>query len=79
MMTSIFLFFFLITTLISAFLYHRTNQEVHLVLAVFSGIVCLLWGLIVAHWSILLISLLVLLSIPTPIIKPKAVNIYHNR
>ena len=66
----------LVTALISALLYQRTNQEIHLVLAVASAAVCLVWGLIIAHWSIHLLSLLALFFFRDPILK--TVEIYND-
>ena len=76
MIFPIFPVLFLVTALVSVFLYQRTNQEIHLVLAVASGIVCLLWGLVIAHWSIHLLSLLALLFLRNPILK--TVEIYSD-
>jgi hypothetical protein len=73
-MIPIFPILLLITALISICLYQRTDQEIHLVLAIFSAIIGLIWGLIIAHWSIHLFSLLVLICLPTPILKNKTVN-----
>jgi hypothetical protein len=78
MMISIFPLLLLITALISIFLYQYTNQEIHLVLAVFSAIICLLWGLMIAHWSIHLLSLLALFCFRTPVFQNKTVNIYDD-
>lgn len=79
MITHIFPLLFLITAVISIYLYQRTNHEIHLVLAVFSAAICLLWGLMIAHWSIHLLSLLALIYFRVPIFKPKTVNIYQER
>ncbi len=76
MIFPIFPFLLLVTALISAFLYQRTNQEIHLVLAVASASACLLWGLVIAHWSIHLLSLLALLFLRNPILK--TVEIYND-
>ena len=50
------------TALINIFLYLRTANDIFGVLAVGMTICCLIWGLVIAHWSIHLLTLLVLLG-----------------
>jgi multidrug efflux pump subunit AcrB len=70
-------FLLFVTALVSIFLYQRTNQEIYLVLSVSSAIICLLWGLAIAHWAIHLVSLLALLFLRTPVLK--TVEIYEDK
>lgn len=76
MMVSLFLILLFLSTFGSLVLYLRTNHDIHLVLALFCGIIFLVSSLIVAHWSIHLIGLLALLCFRIPIFTPKAVEIY---
>ncbi|AFZ35667.1 hypothetical protein Sta7437_2117 [Stanieria cyanosphaera PCC 7437] len=67
MMIPMFPLLLLITALGSIILYLRTAHDIFGVLAVGTTIVCLIWGLIIAHWSIHLLALLALLFIRKPI------------
>ena len=51
------------TALVNLFLYLRTANDIFGVLAVGMTICCLIWGLVIAHWSIHLLALLVLLGL----------------
>ena len=55
-----------ITTLVSIILYLRTANDIFGVLSVVMAISCLMWGLVVAHWSFLLLALAALLFIRKP-------------
>ncbi|WP_066346272.1 hypothetical protein [Geminocystis sp. NIES-3708] len=77
MMIPLFLTMLLLTTITSIFIYQRTNQEVHLVLALFTAIIFLIWGLAIAHWSIHILALLALLCIRIPLFSPKTIKIYE--
>ena len=50
-----------LTALLNLFLYLRTANDIFGVLAVGMTICCLIWGLVIAHWSIHLLALLALL------------------
>lgn len=50
-----------LTALFNLFLYLRTANDIFAVLAAGMTICCLIWGLIIAHWSIHLLALLALL------------------
>ncbi|BAQ61676.1 hypothetical protein GM3708_2082 [Geminocystis sp. NIES-3708] len=76
-MIPLFLTMLLLTTITSIFIYQRTNQEVHLVLALFTAIIFLIWGLAIAHWSIHILALLALLCIRIPLFSPKTIKIYE--
>lgn len=56
----------LITTLGSVFLYFRTNNDIFAVLTTVLAIACLIWGLVVAHWSIHLLCLFALFFLRKP-------------
>ena len=63
------------TALINIFLYLRTANDIFGVLAVGMTICCLIWGLVIAHWSIHLLCLILLLKFKSPAIILKAVQI----
>ena len=67
MMLPIFPILFLLTSLGSIILYLRTAHDMFAVLAVITAIVCLIYGLVMAHWSVHLLALLALLVIRKPI------------
>jgi len=77
-MITLFMSLLLLTTIVSALIYQRTNQEIHLVLSIFTAIVLMVWGLAVAHWSIHIIALLTLLCIRIPIFQSKPLNLSNN-
>ena len=55
----------LFTTVGSLLLYWRTANDIFGVLAVVMAIACLIWGLVIAHWSLHLLFLgALLLSSP---------------
>ncbi len=74
-MVSLFLVLLFLTTLVSLFLYFRTNHDIHLVLGVSSGIIFILWSLIVSHWSIHLLGLLALICLRIPALNPQPAEI----
>lgn len=59
----------IVTALGSVFLYLRTSHEIYGVLAIGTAIVCLIWGLVVAHWSIHVVTLLLLFKFKSPLLK----------
>ena len=67
MMLPIFLVLLLVTALGSLVLYLRTAHDIFAVLATGTAIVCLIWGLVIAHWSIHLLALFALLLIKNPV------------
>lgn len=77
MMISLFMMLLFLTTIISAFIYQRTNQDIHLVLAIFTAIIFFVCALAMAHWSIHMFALLTLLCIRIPFFNAKTVNIYE--
>ncbi|MDJ0744244.1 MAG: hypothetical protein QNJ32_12890 [Xenococcaceae cyanobacterium MO_167.B27] len=56
----------LATTIGSVIWYLRTNNDIFAVLAVGMALACLVWGLVVSHWSIHLLALLALLFLRQP-------------
>jgi hypothetical protein len=52
----------LIIALVSIVIYQKTSQEVTKMLLAGGAIVCLIWGFAIAHWSIHLLCLLLLLN-----------------
>jgi hypothetical protein len=59
-------FILLIIALGSILIYQKTSHEVTRVLMAGSAIVCLIWGFAIAHWSIHLLSLILLLKLKSP-------------
>ncbi|GAB4528455.1 MAG: hypothetical protein Tsb0014_09780 [Pleurocapsa sp.] len=55
-----------VSAIISIFLYLRTAHDIFGVLAVVMTISCLIWGLVIAHWSIHLLALLALFGFRKP-------------
>jgi hypothetical protein len=67
MMLPVFPFLFFIISIGSIFWYQRTDNDIFVVLAAASAFTCLIWGLIIVHWSIQLLSLIVLLRFGSPV------------
>ena len=57
-----------LTALGSFFWYRQTGNDTYGVLAVASALACVIWGFVVAHWSIHLLSLLLLYKFRSPIL-----------
>ncbi|ACK68803.1 conserved hypothetical protein [Gloeothece citriformis PCC 7424] len=74
MMLPIFPILLLITSIGSGLWYQKTDNDIFGVLAVASAAACLIWGLVIAHWSIHLLGLLVLLKFRTPILEWVQIN-----
>lgn len=64
----------LVTAIGSVLWYQHTANDIFGVLAAASAIACLVWGLVIAHWSIHLLSLIVLLKVRAPIMSLVQVN-----
>lgn len=79
MMISLFMILLLFTSVLSAFIYQRTNQDIHLILSIFTAIIFVIWGLAIAHWSIHIFALLALLCIRIPEFRGKTVNVYNSK
>ena len=67
MMLPIFPLLFLLTSLGSLLWYQRTDNDIFGVLAVASALACVIWGLVISHWLIHILSLIVLLTFRVPI------------
>ena len=65
----------LITAIASIFVYLRSNNDIFALLAVGMSVTCLIWGLVIAHWSIHLLALLALMFVGRPV----AVATVNNR
>jgi len=46
--------------LVSIWYYQRTANDIYRVLSAMTAVICLIWGFAIAHWSIHLLSLLLL-------------------
>jgi hypothetical protein len=57
----------LVTAIASIVIYLRTNNDIFALLAVGMSVTCLIWGLVIAHWSIHLLALLAVLFIGRPV------------
>ncbi|MEM8720636.1 MAG: hypothetical protein AAGE84_15265 [Cyanobacteria bacterium P01_G01_bin.39] len=60
-------FLLLLTAVASIFVYLRTNNDIFALLAVGTSICCLIWGLVIAHWSVHILALLALLFVGKPV------------
>lgn len=56
-----------ITAIASIVIYLRTNNDIFALLAVGMSVSCLVWGLVIAHWSVHLLALLALLFVGKPV------------
>ncbi len=79
MMLAIFPLLLLVTSIGSILWYQRTDNDIFWVLAVASALAGIIWGLVIAHWSIHLISLIVLLKFRTPILSAIQVKVGSNK
>lgn len=59
-------FLLLVTAIASTVIYLRTNNDIFALLAVGMSVACLIWGLVIVHWSVNLLALLALLFIGRP-------------
>ena len=57
----------LVTAIASIVVYLRTNNDIFALLAVGMSVTCLIWGLVIAHWSVHLLALLALMFIGKPV------------
>ena len=57
----------LVAAIANIVIYLRTDNDIFALLAVGMSIACLIWGLIIAHWSIHLLALLAVLFIGRPV------------
>ena len=64
-----------VAAIASIVIYLRTDNDIFALLAVGMSLICLVWGLVIAHWSIHVLALFALLFIG----KPVAVATVDNR
>jgi hypothetical protein len=64
---SIFPFLFLLTAIVSIVIYLRTSNDIFVLLGVCMALSCLIWGLVIAHWTIHLLALLAILFFSKPV------------
>ena len=57
----------LVTAIANIIIYLRTNNDIFALLAVGMSVTCLIWGLVIAHWSVHLLALLAVLFIGRPV------------
>ena len=57
----------LVTAIASIVIYLRTDNDIFALLAVGMSVSCLIWGLVIAHWSVHLLALLAVLFIGRPV------------
>ena len=57
----------LVTAIASIVIYLRSNNDIFALLAVGMSVTCLIWGLVIAHWSVHLLALLAILFIGRPV------------
>lgn len=60
-------FLLLITTIASIVIYFHTSSDIFALLGVCMAICCVIWGLIMVHWLIHILTLLTLLFILKPV------------
>lgn len=57
----------LVAAIASIVIYLRTDNDIFALLAVGMSIACLIWGLVIAHWSVHLLALFAVLFIGKPV------------
>ncbi len=57
----------LVTAIASIVIYLRTDNDIFALLAVGMSVTCLIWGLVIAHWSVHLLALLALMFVGRPV------------
>ena len=58
----------LVTAIASIVIYLRTDNDIFALLAVGMSVSCLIWGLVIAHWSVHILALLALLFVGRPVV-----------
>jgi hypothetical protein len=66
MIVPLFPILLLVTAVLSILWYQRTANDIYGVLAVGSAVICVIWGLVIAHWLVHLLSLAILLRLISP-------------
>lgn len=62
-----FLILLLVTAIVSIVIYLRTDNDIFGLLGVGMSVSCLIWGLVLAHWSIHILALLALFFVGKPL------------
>ena len=75
MMLPIFPLLFLITSIGSVIWYQRTENDIFGVLAFASALACVIWGLVISHWLVHILSLIILLRFRTPLLSAIQVKV----
>ena len=58
---------FLITAAISIVIYLRTSNDIFALLGACMTLICLIWGFVIAHWSIHILALAALFLFVKPV------------
>lgn len=58
---------FLFTAAISIVIYLRTSNDIFALLGACMTLICLIWGLVIAHWSIHILALAALFLFVKPV------------
>ena len=75
MLFTLFPFLLLITAVGSILWYQKTDNDFFAALAVSVAVVCLIWVLMLAHWTINLFALVLLLKFQNPVLRSIKVDI----
>jgi Na+/proline symporter len=75
MLFALFPFLLLITAIGSVLWYKKTDNDIFAALAVSVAVVCLIWVLLLAHWTINLFALVLLLKFQNPVLRSIKVDI----
>ena len=62
-----FLLLLLVSALASIIIYLRTDNDIFALLAVGMSVTCLIWGLVIAHWSVHILALFAVLYLGKPV------------
>lgn len=57
----------LMTAIASIIFYLRTDNDIYALLGIVTALLCLIWGLMIAHWSIHLLTLLTIFLYSKPV------------
>jgi len=57
----------LVAALANIIIYLRTDNDIFALLAVGMSLACLIWGLVIVHWSIHVLALFALLFVGKPV------------
>lgn len=56
-----------VTAVVSIVIYLRTSNDIFALLGVGMSVICLIWGLVIAHWSIHILALAALFFFVKPV------------